>query len=324
MSKLADQVLPLLPESMTIPQHHDRLSTTDAPEVLEWNGHYIGSQLADQPVTVASEEHPSGARWLPIGLVSAVALSVIFGYGYHVYHSKVSTPVAIAPIAPANHKLATPDQQNMLSEQNKKTSGEPKESASVLTATRQEAILAIQEAVQGIDLSRIVSRADADDSIAQYERALRYANGEGVPQNYRDAMAWFAKAAANGNDNAQWKLGLGYLKGIGVPHDEPKAVVWFKRAANGGDIRAQSALGELYLNGRGVPRDYLRAYTWASIAAGSRGNDSERLKVIGSRMTAAQIEDAHRRISIWWDRQKPRPITPPNIQSTSIPDVSDK
>ena len=152
----------------------------------------------------------------------------------------------------------------MLSEQDKKTNGQPKPSDSVLTATRQEVILAIQEAVQGTDVNRILNRADAGDSIAQYEMALRYADGEGVPQNYRDAMAWFAKAAANGNDNAQWKLGLGYFKGIGVPHDERKAVVWFKRAANHGDIRAQSALSDLYLSGRGVPRDYVRAYTWAS------------------------------------------------------------
>ena len=55
-------------------------------------------------------------------------------------------------------------------------------------------------------MKRILNRADAGDSIAQYEMALRYADGEGVPQDYREAMAWFAKAAANGNANAQWKL----------------------------------------------------------------------------------------------------------------------
>ena len=102
------------------------------------------------------------------------------------------------------------------------------------------------------------------------------------------------------------------------------AAEWFKKAANNAHIGAQLALSQLYLNGRGVPKDYVRAYTWASIAAGSRANDNDQLKVIGSRMTAAQIEDAHRRISIWWDRQTPRPATPANIQSTSIPDGSDK
>jgi GAF domain/Sel1 repeat len=352
MIKLADRVLPLPSESATIPdrcldqlpskdvealrdpqellahadllkEHSNRLRTTDAAEAPERNGHYIGSQLPDQPVTMTIQENPSRARWLTTGLATALAL-VICGYGYHLNRPRVATNVAILPIAAANHKPASPDQQHMLSEQDKKTNGQPKASDTVLTATRQELILAIQEAVQGTDVNRILNRADARDSIAQYEMALRYADGEGVPQNYREAMAWFAKAAANGNDNAQWKLGLGYIKGIGVPHDERKAVVWFKRAANHGDIRAQSALSALYLSGRGVPRDYVRAYTWASIATGLRGNDNNRLRVIGSRMTAAQIEDAHRRISSWRERQTLKAAPPVTSQRIAMPDVSDK
>jgi TPR repeat protein len=205
----------------------------------------------------------------------------------------------------------------MLSEQDEKTDGQPKPSHSVLTATRQEVILAIQEPVQGTDVNRVLNRAGASDSIAQYEMALRYADGEGVPQNYGEAMAWFAKAAANGNDNAQWKLGLGYIKGIGVPHDERKAVVWFKRAANRGDLRAQSALSDLYLSGRGVPRDYVRA-------TGLRGKDNDRLRVIGSRMTAVQIEDADRRISSWRERRTLNAARPVSSQRIAMPVVSTK
>jgi hypothetical protein len=195
-------------------------------------------------------------------------------------------------------------QQQVLSEQDNQANGQPKAPDSILAVTRQEAILAIQEAVQGTDVNRVLNRANAGDSIAQYEMALRYADGEGVPQNYQDAMAWFAKAAANGNGKAQWKLGLGYFKGIGVPHDERQAVVWFKRAANQGDSRAQNALSDIYLSGQGVPIDYVRAYTWANIAAGLRGNDNDRLTVIRSRMTAIQIEDANRRTSIWWEHER--------------------
>jgi hypothetical protein len=351
MSKLADQVLPLLSESATIPdrcldqlpskdidavrdfqkllahadvlkEHNNRLPTTDAAEAPEWNGHYIGSQLPDQTVTMTSQEHRSGAHWLTIGLAATLALAVI-GYGYHLNRPRVATHVAILPIAAAEHKPVIP-QQHVLSEQDDKANGQPKAPDSVLTATRQEAILAIQEAVQGTDVNRILNRANAGDSIAQYETALRYANGEGVPQNYQDAMAWFAKAAANGNDKAQWKLGLGYIRGIGVPYDERQAVVWFKRAANHGDIRAQSALSDVYFSGRGVPRDYVRAYTWANIAAGLRGNDNDRLKVIRSRMTAIQIEDAHRRTSIWWESERRKAASPASSQRTAMPDASDK
>jgi hypothetical protein len=353
MSKLADRVLPLSSESATIPdrcldqlpskeieairnfqqllgqadelkEHNNCLPTTDAAEAPEWNEHHIRSQFPDKAVTIASPEHPSADRWLTTGLATALALAVIIGYGYHRIHPRVATHIAILPIAAANHKPAFPHPQRMLSQQDKKTNGQPKASDSVLTATRQEVILAIQEAVQGTNVNRILNRADAGDSIAQYEMALRYADGEGVPQNYRDAMAWFAKAAANGNENAQWKLALGYIKGIGVPRDERKAVVWFKRAANHGDVRAQSALSDLYLNGRGVPRDYVRAYTWATIATGFRGNDNDRLRVIGSRMTAVQIEDAHRRVSRWRERQTPKAAPPVTSQRIAVPDVSEK
>jgi hypothetical protein len=353
ISKLADRVLPLLSESATIPHRclhqlprndtgarsdpptplahayvlqepNKRLTTTDAAEAREWRGHYIGSELPDEPVTVTSHEYPTGSRWLTTGLAAAVALVAIFGYGYHLNHSRVSTKIAIPPIASAIHKPAIADQPQLLSEQDKRTNGQPKASDSVLTDNMQEAVLAIKGKVQSTDLNRTVSQAKAGDSTAQYEMAVRYADGAGVPQNYRDAMAWFAKAAANGNDNAQWKLGLGYIKGIGVPHDARKAAVWIKRAANHGHIRAQSALSDLYLGGRGVPRDYVRAYTWASIAAGLRGDDNARLKVMGSRMTAVQIADAHRRVSIWWERQRRRAASPASSQGTAMPDVSDK
>jgi putative methionine-R-sulfoxide reductase with GAF domain len=348
MSKLADRILPAtipdqcldqlpskdieairdlqkrLGHSDELTEPHNCLTTTDAAEEPEWNEHYIRSQLPDQTVTIASREHSGSARWLTTGLAAALAVAVIFGYVYHLNHPRVATHIAPLPIAATNHPPAFPNPRHMLSEQDKKTNGQPKVSESVLTATRQEVILAIQEAVQGTDGNRILSRADASNSIAQYEMAVRYAVGEGVPQDYRDAMAWFAKAAANGNDNAQWKLGLGYIKGIGVPHDERKAVEWFKRAANHGDIRAQSALGDLYLNGRGVPRDYVRAYTWATIATGLRGNDNDRLRVIGSRMTAAQIEDAHRRISSWRERQALQATPPVTSRRIAVPDVSEK
>jgi len=352
MSKLADRVLPFSSKSATIAdrrldqlsdkdieavrdlqkllvhadvleEHNNRLPAMEAPE---GNGRYIGSQLPDPPVPIpvpiTIQEHPSRARWLATGLAAALSL-VVCGYGHHLNHRRAAN-VAILPIADANHKPTIPDQQQRISEQDTKTNEQPKASDSVLTATRQELILAIQEAVHGTDVNRILNRADAGDSSAQYEMALRYASGEGVQQNYREAMTWFAKAAANGNDNAQWKLGLGYFKGIGVPHHERKAVVWFKRAANHGDIRAQSALSDVYLSGRGVPRDYVRAYTWASIATGLRGSDSDRLSVIESRMTPAQIEDAHRRISSWRERQKLKAAPLVTSEGIAMSDVTGK
>lgn len=113
-------------------------------------------------------------------------------------------------------------------------------------------------------------------------------------------MARFEEAAKKGDADAGWKLGLGYLKGIGVARDETRAAKWFRRAANLGDVRAQATLSDLYFTGIGVPRDYVRAYTWAKIAAGESGDDDKRLKAIGQRMTAAELENANRRTAAWF------------------------
>jgi hypothetical protein len=357
MSELADQVLPLLSESETISdrlpnedfdavrdfpelwvhtdvpkESNNRLSTTDAAEMVESNGPYLGSELPDQTTITRSQEHRSRAYWLRIGLAATLALGII-EYGLHLSRSRIANHGAIPPVAAESHKLAiqreevlsvqnlpTP-QQDLLSEQSDEQS---KVLDNVLTATRQETMLAIQDPIQGTDENRTLNRANAGDSIAQYEMGLRYANGKGVPQNYQDAMTWFAKAAENGNNKAQWKLGLGYMKGIGVPHDERKAVVWFKRAANQGDARAQSALSDAYSSGRGIPRDYVRAYTWFAISAGLRNNDNDRLRLIASRMTAGEIEDAHRRISIWWEHHSSKAHTSARSQRTAMPHGSDK
>jgi uncharacterized protein len=323
ISKLADGIFPLSSESTTIshrcldqfPSHRliaerngqklfthvdvlqdSRSTITEAAGTADQN-HQTGSQLTNQPSAMTTRANLGAARWVARGLTAGLVM-VICGYGYHLNHRRVATNTAALPIEATNRKPAVP----VFLEQDKRSDGSPKLSQGVLTATRQDIILAIQERVQGEAVNRGPNRAGVADPAAQYEMGLRCARGEGVPQNYGDAMAWFAKAAVHGNHNAEWKLGLGYIKGIGVPHDEGEAVVWFKQAANHGDIRAQSVLSDLYLNGRGAPKDYVRAYTWASIATGFR-EDDHRLKGIRSRMTLVQIEDAQRRILSWRARQ---------------------
>jgi hypothetical protein len=157
-----------------------------------------------------------------------------------------------------------------------------------------------------LDLNSLLPRASAGDPRAIYDLAERYADGAGVEQNYYQAMSWFAKAANQGQASAQWKLGLGYLKGIGVPQDDAKAAAWFLRAANQAHIGAQVALSELYFNGRGVRQDYVRAYTWATIAAQTTSGGKEYLKAMAAQMTPEQLDDAERRVMVWWGhRAKP-------------------
>jgi Sel1 repeat len=180
------------------------------------------------------------------------------------------------------------------------------------TASNGEVISAIQEPIRDTDLARTLNRARADDIAAQYNMGLRFADGNGVPQNYVLAMTWFMKASEGGNPEAQLKLVLGYIKGVGVPRDEHQAVMWLKRAANGGNTWAERALSNLYLTGKSVPRDYVRAYTWAKIASESAGNDTDEMRLLGSRMTQVQVADAERRISIWKNDSQQKPLKKPS------------
>ena len=44
--------------------------------------------------------------------------------------------------------------------------------------------------------------AEQGDVLAQYNLGAMYANGEGVPENYVRAYAWFNLAAAQGHEDA--------------------------------------------------------------------------------------------------------------------------
>ena len=57
-----------------------------------------------------------------------------------------------------------------------------------------------------------------------------YHEGQGVPQDYTEAMKWFRKAAEHGVAEAQFSLGALHLRGDGVPQDYAKAVKWWRKA----------------------------------------------------------------------------------------------
>ena len=74
-----------------------------------------------------------------------------------------------------------------------------------------------------------------------------YANGQGVPQDYAQALTWYRKAADQGNAEAQNNLGVMCESGHGVPQDYAQAVVWYRKAADQGFAPAQYNLGVMLL-----------------------------------------------------------------------------
>jgi TPR repeat protein len=68
-----------------------------------------------------------------------------------------------------------------------------------------------------------------------------YANGQGVPQDYAEAVKWFRLAAERGDANAQYALGLMYERGHGVSQDYILTHMWFDlSAAQGTQIAVTS------------------------------------------------------------------------------------
>ena len=67
------------------------------------------------------------------------------------------------------------------------------------------------------------------------------------------------RAAGQGLAEAQYNLALRYYNGEGVRQDYAEAVRWVRLAAEQGDARAQANLGVMYGNGEGVPQDYVEA-----------------------------------------------------------------
>ena len=107
--------------------------------------------------------------------------------------------------------------------------------------------------------------AEQGDAGAQYNLGVMYRDGEGVPQDDGEAVAWFRKAAEQGHAQAQFTLGLMYATGDGVPQDFAEAVTWYRKVAAQGYDGAQHNLGVMYESGEGVPQDYSEAVTCRKI-----------------------------------------------------------
>lgn len=75
-----------------------------------------------------------------------------------------------------------------------------------------------------------------------FELALRYEHGEGVAQNYGQALLLYCDAARRGESRAFFNLGWMFLHGRGVPHDEAIAVAWLRKAADRGTVQAINIL----------------------------------------------------------------------------------
>ncbi len=128
---------------------------------------------------------------------------------------------------------------------------------------------------QTADISELRQRAEKGELAAEFELGTMYGLGQGVPQDYSEAMCWFRKAADQGYASAQGAIGAMYSFGQGVPQDYAEAMRWYRKAADQGNAAGQHSVGAMYFQGQGVPKDYGEAMRWFRRAADQGDADAQ-------------------------------------------------
>ena len=119
-----------------------------------------------------------------------------------------------------------------------------------------------------------------------------------VRQDYATALSLLQPLAEQGYHArravAQFSLGSMYHNGQGVAQDYREAVRWYRLAAEQGLMFAHYNLGLMYANGQGVAQDYVRAHMWFNLGAipGYSADAASNRDIVASRMTPSQIERA--------------------------------
>lgn len=155
-----------------------------------------------------------------------------------------------------------------------------------------------------LDGRRILISRSRGHAEAQFNLGIMYRNGQGVPQNYEQAVHWWHLAADQGHAEAQFNLGVAYAK------NNEESAKWWRLAADQGNAEAQFNLGNSYAQAEGVPRDYAQAYKWFRLAA---VGGSERVKsiamrngnIVAAKMTSAQIAEGNSLALSWTPKKVP-------------------
>jgi hypothetical protein len=157
----------------------------------------------------------------------------------------------------------------------------------------------------------LLAKATSGDLAAQVDVGDCYAEGKGVPRDYKQAADWYMKAAQKGDVSGQMHLAALYRDGSkNFPRDMAQAAEWYRKAAEQGDASAQGTLGTLYFMGQGVAQNYVEAYYWLDLAAAVKGPKQSQYaanrQMVGTHITTDELENTKERIAAW-KAAHPRP-----------------
>jgi localization factor PodJL len=204
---------------------------------------------------------------------------------------------------------------------------------------------------------KLAGQTETGSAAAQFDLAVRYAEGGAGPRNYELAAQWYEKAAQQGLAVAEYRLASLYEKGLGVGKDVQRAKDLYQRAAEKGNTRAMHNLGVLaaeggkpnytsaalwfgkaaeygigdsqynlavlLARGLGLPKDLVKSYTWFAIVAAAGDAEAARKRdEVAARLTSSELAAANAAAAGFAPRQADRAaneITPPLAQREAAP-----
>jgi len=123
-----------------------------------------------------------------------------------------------------------------------------------------------------------------------------------------EMLKWLRGGAAQKDGvGFQYALGALYEKGQGMKQDYAEALKWYGMAAENGAALACASLASLHESGRGVPKDNVEAYKWYSLAGPGHQDWDEHKKQLVAQLTKEQLDEAQHRVAEW---QKLHPSKP--------------
>jgi len=90
---------------------------------------------------------------------------------------------------------------------------------------------------------------EQNDAYSSLVSGLKYARGEGMPQDFQEAAKWLRQAANLGSVPALVNLGVLFMCGAGVRQDSVEAAGLFEKATESGDAEGQMNLARLCASG---------------------------------------------------------------------------
>jgi TPR repeat protein len=100
-----------------------------------------------------------------------------------------------------------------------------------------------------------------------------------------------------------------YDVGQGVQQNYAEALKWYRQAADAGYASAMTNIAILYYNGQGVKRDLVQSYVW--FARAQKLKDPRAPEMIGmasEKLKPAQIKQAQAEVDAWQPSSKPAPM----------------